>query len=49
MSFEDNIKKLVNSIDSKEKLRIIYFESGDSNIKATVKLLKKARYLKVIF
>ena len=29
MSFEDNIKKLVNSIDSKEKLRIIYF-SGDS-------------------
>ena len=35
----------MNSIDSKEKLRIIYFESGDSNIKATVKLLKKARYL----
>ena len=46
MSFEDNIKKLVNSIDSKEKIEnYIFLSLGTPNIKATVKLLKKARYL----
>ena len=47
MSFEDNIKKLVNSIDSKEKIEnYIFLSLWTPNIKATVKLLKKARYLK---
>lgn len=46
MSLEDNIKELVNVVNSKENIKnYVFLSLGKPNVKATVKLLKKARYL----
>ncbi|PNZ66028.1 poly(glycerol-phosphate) alpha-glucosyltransferase [Staphylococcus croceilyticus] len=46
MSIEDNIKELVNVVNSKENIEnYVFLSLGKLNVKATVKLLKKARYL----
>ncbi|BGE83341.1 poly(glycerol-phosphate) alpha-glucosyltransferase [Staphylococcus petrasii] len=46
MNFEDNIKKLIDEVNNKEDIEnYVFLSLGKPNVKATVKLLKKARYL----